>query len=360
MSWPLRCKGGRFVNPTDLPEGLPSAVCDAERELLARVAEWPHFCDWRDLTYPVLARLAAEQGMDFATALLYDRLRRSTDHGPFIRRIDELLAGPPSFDRNLDLLLAVAPGAYYRELPKAGGDGSKLREQAAAFGCRTTVIPTHSMGTVAENGRILFDWLSEGRAERVVLASISKGAADIKAALTLPGAAEAFRPVVAWLNLSGLPNGTPIANWLFERRLATLFYRAAFWWKGLDIEVLRQCAWGPGAVLDFPWRLPPHIRLISVAGFPLRRYMSSGALATYQRRLAPRGPNDGLLLLADVCSLPGLVYPVWGADHNLRPAWDIRRLVAALAFYLAETLQLWEGPKEDIDPALAHSQASPP
>ena len=40
--------------------------------------------------------------------------------------------------------------------------------------------------------------------ERILLASISKGAGDIKAALAEPGAAAAFRPVAAWLNLSGL------------------------------------------------------------------------------------------------------------------------------------------------------------
>jgi hypothetical protein len=95
-------------------------------------------------------------------------------------------------------------------------------------------------------------------------------------------------------------------------------------------------------VLDFPLVLPPHLRLINVTGFPLRRHFTSKLLSRFHQRVASLGPNDGLVVLADVCGLPGLVYPVWGADHNLRPAWDVRRLVAALAFYLAETLGLWE------------------
>jgi hypothetical protein len=193
------------------------------------------------------------------------------------------------------------------------------------------------MGTVAENGRIIRHWLADRPSEKIVLASISKGAADIKSALAEPGAEEAFRPVVAWINLSGLPSGTPIANWLFERRLATWVYGVMFWWMGMDMAVLRETTWGPGTVLDFPLVLPPHIQLINVAGFPLRRHLSSKALRRYHGRLAPLGPNDGLLLLADACALPGLVYPVWGADHNLRPRWDIRRLVTALTCHLAET-----------------------
>jgi hypothetical protein len=333
------------------PLDAPPFCSDSDRELLDRAAEWPEFLSWKELTQPVLARLARERGIDFATALLYDRLRRSPEHGPLIRRVDELLIRPPPFAARMDVLLALAPGAYYRELPRAGGDGRVLREQVAAYGCRTEVIPTLSMGSVAENGRIIHGWLRERPHERIILASISKGAADIKAALTLPGAEAAFAPVAAWLNLSGLLGGTPIANWLFERRLATLFYRAAFWWKGLDMEVLRQTTWGPGAVLDFPWTLPAPVKLISVAGFPLCRHLSSKALRRYHDRLAPRGPNDGLLLLADPCALPGSVYPVWGADHNLRPAWDVRRLIAALAFYLAETLDLWQPSPEWIETA---------
>ena len=41
---------------------------------------------------------------------------------------------------------------------------------------------------------------------------------------------------------------------------------------------------------------------------------------------------------ADVCQLPGFVYPVWGADHYLRPAGvDIRGLAARILHYLCDT-----------------------
>jgi hypothetical protein len=241
----------------------------------------------------------------------------------------------------MDVLLAVAPGAFYRELPRTGADGSLLRQHAADFGCQTALIPTNSTGTAAENGRIIRDWLAEHAGERILLASLSKGAADIKAALAHPDAASAFRPVVAWLNLSGLANGSPLANWLRRPSLPGAFFRALFWWKGLDFALLRQIEWGSGKILDFPLTLPPHIRLVSVAGFPLRRHWTSEVLRGFHGRIAALGPNDGLLLLADVCALPGMVYPVWGADHNLRPAWNIRRLVAALAYDLAECAGLW-------------------
>ena len=34
--------------------------------------------------------------------------------------------------------------------------------------------------------------------------------------------------------------------------------------------------------------------------------------------MAPLGPNDGTALLREQMVLPGLVYPVWGADHFMR------------------------------------------
>ncbi len=326
----------------------PGLHSDADRDLLAQVAVWPHYADCTELTRPVLARVAAERGVDFATALLYDRLRRSGRHGPFIRRIDELLCRPPQDAVKLAVLFAVAPGAFYRELPRAGADGRLLRQRVEAHGCRTAVIPTDGMGSVAENGRIIRRWLAERLHEKIVLASLSKGAADVKAALSEPDAAAAVRPVAVWLNLSGLADGVPAVNGLRRRRLAALGWRALFWWKKLDYGVLRQLEWGPGSVLDFPLVLPSHVRLMNVVGFPLRRHLTTDVLRGFHRRTAPLGPNDGLALLADACALPGLIYPVWGADHNLRPAWDVRRLVAALTAYLAESPELWTNRAEDI------------
>src|SRR5439155_19556036 len=61
------------------------------------------------------------------------------------------------------------------------------------------------------------------------------------------------------------------------------------------------------------------MQMVSVVGFPLREHMSNGVARRCHHRLMPLGPNDGGLVLADVCAQPGLLYPLWGADHYLRP-----------------------------------------
>jgi len=319
----------------------PGIIADDERELLQEASAWTGAPAHVELTQSQLAQIAAEKGLNFATALLYQRLRASRRHGPFIERIEALMNRPRNEAERMEVLVAVAPGAFYREMPGSGADGRLLRRRVAAYGCRTAVIPTNGVGTAQENGRIIRDWVREHSGEKILLASLSKGGGDVKAALALPDAAEAFRPVVGWLNLSGITQGSPLINALRKSRWASLFYKTLCWWKKIDFAMTRQLEWGPGTALDFPLVLPPQVRLINVVGFPLERHMTSRILLRWRARIADKGPNDGLILLADACALPGLIYPVWGADHNLRPAWDIRRLAGALAVYLAETLSLW-------------------
>jgi len=181
--------------------------------------------------------------------------------------------------------------------------------------------------------------LTQQPARPLILASLSKGGADVKMALAEPGAERAFANVAAWINLCGILDGTPMAEWLLSWRWGAVLNRLYHRLRGQSLTFLRDLRYGAGQPLDFPLRLPAHLRLISVVGFPLREHLVRGIARRCHRRLAPLGPNDGGLVLADVCALPGLVYPLWGADHYLQPKSGVRELVAAILQYLGETLQ---------------------
>jgi hypothetical protein len=104
------------------------------------------------------------------------------------------------------------------------------------------------------------------------------------------------------------------------------------------LSFLSDLRYGRDSLLDFELSLPAHVQLISVVGFPLREHLTRTIARRCHRRLTPLGPNDGGLVLADVCKLPGLIYPMWGADHYLQPKTDVRVLIAAILQYLAETI----------------------
>src|SRR5947209_1359715 len=126
---------------------------DRDRDLLREAA------DWVQARAPCagaedLRRLAAERGIDFATAALYQALRRSPRHGPFIARVEGL--GPEPLRTAAEI--AVVPGAFYREAPHTGADGHLLRQTAARFGFATTLVPLQSFGRVAVNAGLLAGW----------------------------------------------------------------------------------------------------------------------------------------------------------------------------------------------------------
>ena len=282
------------------------------------------------------------EGIDAATERLYRGLVESPLHAPFIRRVDELCKeiAPAAWSR--DAVLVIVPGASYREHPDSGVDGRIVREQAERIGCPTDFIPVATTGTLGQNARTLGDWLSAQPDRPVILASLSKGGPDIKTALAEPDAEHAFRNVKAWINLCGLLDGTPMADWLLSRSPGPSLIRHYYRLRGRNLDFLSELRYRSGGPLDRPLRLLPHLRLISVAGFPLRKHLTRRATRRCHAHLEPFGPNDGALVLADVCALPGLIYPVWGADHYLQPdvgdLRDVRVLMRAILRYLDETL----------------------
>jgi hypothetical protein len=317
----------------------PTRMTGDERRLLERAARWPGFRYCSEITPEAIRKLAEQCGLEFATALLYDRIVQSPEHGRFIQRLEVLPAECPSPQR-LEATLVIVPGAFYVESPHTGADGHMLREEASRLGCQSEAVPLASFGSLAQNVRILCDSLTTRPAGKVILASLSKGGAEVKLALARPDAADVFRNVVCWVNLSGLLQGTPLADWLLKSRLRKWWFRLLFWWKRYDYSAIRELGRGPDALLHDDLHLPEHMQAIHLVGFPLARHLTNGLARRGYRRLRHLGPNDAAgIVLADVCRWPGLVYPVWGADHYLRPGdQELRDLARRLFRFIADEL----------------------
>jgi hypothetical protein len=304
----------------------------SEQRLLDRAATWPEYASSTDLTPDLVRQISDHEGIEFATALLYDRIRRSQEHGPIIERLDSIPTN--QFLPRLDVTLAIAPGAFYVEYPQTGADGLLLRTEAARFGCRTDVIPTRSFGHLSDNAHIIRDWLADHSHESVILVSLSKAGAEVK--LALADAPEVFASVRLWVNLSGIVQGSALAGWLLARQWRCLPVRLLFWYRGYPFSVIRELERGPGSLLDFPLRLPHTMKALHVAGFPLPGHLSSPLTRRGFRRIARLGPTDGGgIVLADLLSWPGWIYPVWGADHYLRPpGQDLRDLMRRVLHFV--------------------------
>ena len=235
----------------------------------------------------------------------------------------------------MDARVVIVPGAFYLERPDMGGDGRMIREVAEGFGCRSGLVPLVSRGSVSENARRLTAWLGQQRDERLILVSLSKGGADLKAALASPDASSLFRNVVAWVNVCGPIDGSAMSNWILASRVRSALLRFQFRLQRRDFAFVTELRRGAEGILNQPLHLPETMKMVSLVGFPLRQHMTTPFSRFCHARLAACGPNDGTVSLSDVCAWPGLIYPVWGVDHYFRPEPMARTLIGAALRYLA-------------------------
>lgn len=302
----------------------PESLLTGDAELLAQVAvsrECPTLADCSRLA---TQNLAQREGIDFATALIFDRVLRQ----PVNRDFSERVHCQPEV-RTDDLpLIGLVPGAFYREHNNTGADGAEVTKILESIGCRVERVPVASFGSLANNAATISDWMSHHSKERVALFSLSKGSADVKATLALNDAGERFQNVDAWVSVSGLPQGTPLVGWLRQQTLRRLGVRLLLWSRGQRYSVVEELRDDPdGPLASWP-TLPPHLRICHVVSFSLQRHLAHRWAPRAYERIKPMGPNDGGgFLLADVATLPGVVMPVWGADHYLQPAWDVASLL---------------------------------
>jgi hypothetical protein len=333
------------------------ALSTADRDLLGRAAKHPG-TPLKDLSARYLQELARSDGLDFATALLHDRLLHVPPNQEFYQRVhgssEPLIHGPA--------LVGIIPGAFYLQHKNTGADGERIAVIARALGCEVERLPLASFGALAENARTILDWLERHRAQPVVLVALSKGSADLKIALASPDAARLFGNVRACVSLSGIIQGTRLVNWLERQPLRRLGVRLLLRLRAQRYDVLKELAHGPGTLLQ-PWPvLPDGLRFIHVLGFPLRRHLTHPWAPRAYERLADLGPNDGGgILLADMIDYPGVVLPVWGTDHYMQPRFDATALLRSVLVEaingLCEPLQATRSATQPSTPPASRSSA---
>src|SRR5688572_1455325 len=172
-----------------------------EAALLERAAIFTGHPTLAELAPEVLREVTAHHGVDFATALLFDRVRRSSRHAAFIGCVERTQQGVQGSLPGTGSTVAIVPASFYREKPHSGADGRVIRKAAQQLGFHHELVPVNSTGTLGQNSRILLDWLAARGQKGTILISLCKGGADVKFALNQPDAARSFANVWAWINV---------------------------------------------------------------------------------------------------------------------------------------------------------------
>ncbi len=282
--------------------------------------------------------MADWRALDAETTALYERIRGAAHNRALIEAVDAPAGSLPDPELCARVCFVLVPGIFYRDYPHTGADGAALKEIAATLSIPVVTVPLD--GTEGRDAAVdvICSVLQTAvpPSKTIILVSLSKGSTEVLHALTNAGSHPAFKRVVAWVSVSGLPLGTPSLELVLRNPLRRLFIRALCYFKRWKLEALRDLLlYRP----DPPGLLPPHITLIQVAAFPLRSHLTDSRSQRFHRQLAALGPNDGFTPLAALARLPGHMYPMWGADHYLRGRQDLSlRIRNLLAFTLRDRL----------------------
>ena len=114
---------------------------ESEAALLHRAADYKNYPSLQSLDDKTLIQITRDKGVDFATALLFNRFQESPQHAEFIQRIDRLRVSQPLLPRKIQAKVVIVPGALYVERPEMGGDGRIVRQVAENLGYETELIP---------------------------------------------------------------------------------------------------------------------------------------------------------------------------------------------------------------------------
>ena len=310
-----------------------------EQDLFSRVGRAGSLPELQELDFPTLESLTEREGVDFATALLYLRLRQSNEHGPWIEALEREPDHHCPHSPGPRVLVGVVPGGCHEESADSRERLRLVRDQVARAGLAVELIPVHSFGRLPEQVEIVCTWLAAHADHDIILVSLSKGGAEVK--LALNGQPQSFRHVSAWVDVSGLLFGSEWVRWLLDRRISRWGARLWCWYRGYPFAALDQLCRGRQSLLDFDFDVPDHLQLFHIYGFPLTGDLSHPYTERSFSRLSSHGPNDGMgVMLGDLVRLPGRIYPVWRADHFLRSRrLDLRELISRVLRDLAARIE---------------------
>jgi hypothetical protein len=287
-----------------------------------------------------LAHWSRTHSTDFATLVLVRQLAMQPDRFGLRHRFAQALAAVRESHRDgvRDTvaisprhLFVFVPGWLYRSDPGSGADLALQRAILERHGARTYFAAIDENGAVEDNAAQLVALIRRlaPNEESIVLVSASKGGPEVALALSMLRAAPEATRVTAWVNIGGLLNGTPLADYALRWPICWLVRWAVL--PDDRFTAIQSLATARSAQRAQWLHLPEHVLAVDYLGVPLSGQVSSRAREGYAL-LRASGPNDGLTSLVDEIGRGSAVLIDPGVDHFLRHAdIDDRTLALALA-----------------------------
>ncbi len=233
----------------------------------------------------------------------------------------------PSTAVNYELLFV--PTYLYNRFTFTGADLAGPRKALAEAGFPCYFVKTIDDGPIESNAEIIMAAIrarvQSGR--RLIIISASKSGPEVALALTKLGASGTAH-VAAWVNNVGAIQGTPLID-------DKLIPEIEFFVGKVDKAGVESLSVARSRQRFESFMIPEHVLVINYFGIPV-----SGTVSFRARRgfypMQKYGPNDGMVLLADMVFPGGITVTEIGSDHFMG---DRDRDIVAVA--LTTTVIRW-------------------
>jgi len=290
------------------------------------------------LTTQTLANIYFEYSVDVASLYFVQRIYQQPENKKiqniYFQHIEKLHAHNDMEDliKLKDYYLVFIPGLGYIDHPGTGANFKRQRKLMSYYGIPNEFIRTKQWGTVESNAHIIYNRLRKicAQHKKIILISSSKSGLETAIVLGQMMKPEESQNIKAWVSVSGILRGSPIADY-FLTPSRTLLSKIILLTKGKSIKILQSISYRERRKSFDKLIFPEHIKIIHYVGVPMATQIRNKIKNQYMYML-PLGPNDGFTPIADQISDKGIVISEVGVDHFFDdPDIDVKSLSLALS-----------------------------
>lgn len=268
-----------------------------------------------------LVQISTQFSNDFAALFLADRLWQDQQNREvqkifhrYLSMPEELLYEPPPSMEGYVILLV--PGwNYVNNGHITGSDFAAPMRLLDRLEVENELLLVPSNGSVMQSASVIADSILEHSVanKKIIVVGASAAGPAIHYTLGKLLDHDQLGNVVAWLNLGGILQGSPLVDY-FQEWPQKMVLNIALVLYGWDNEEIMSMSAAQSRERVKSLNLPPDIIVINYMGLSLTGSLSS--LSTYKYPLiADQGPNDGMTPLVDIIAPGGMTLVAVGSDH---------------------------------------------
>lgn len=284
-----------------------------------------------------ILEIQKNHSIDHATMAIYQALLHSDRHAQFIKNINQQEIHE-NIQTPLNLNWCLLPAMMYEDHPEVGGGGDHILSAGKDLGFNIERLNTGGKKGVIYNAQILKKWVENNSQSEIGIITMSKGSMEFRYAYSYLFTEEEKKKIKYWLNFSGFPYGSALADSMLKTWSNKFYVKVARRVINMDMEVLIETrsdfhAWSKEFVIN------DNTKVFSFFSIPLSSHVQTSLMGRF-KKLSFAGPNDGMAECYRSPYWKGEVYPLWGADHFCRTPEMIYVLYKIFSYiYELETKQ---------------------